>query len=593
MSDHESRSASTPRTSDLEDVIAELKLKFEVGLERLGHFQVIQSPDDIPSNVKDRPLHPFNVSDSDWAIFYRHAFDSGGYAALEEATQERAKQHKDDKEISPRENYSVINEETAVDLMMILASMYPGFLKGLIDGDLFYQYAQDPELHKAFDQIHSLDKIPGNYIQAMVQVDSLFDIAASPSSQMTQAANRKDNPDKGKGLTLAQLHQVYECAKLYLPSDPNMDIQAVRDIDSVFQPPYNVSNYKQGRHRYVQQGTNENKFEKWLKVWKEVYIDRIEVMMQKDPNDPLLHEPMRVSFLEIGWGQDVKSRANSHDQHASSNLLYTFFQALVKHLFGDIAGHASFDVKRLATNFLNRGDSIDFAYLDARVADVALTMIALTEWFNGGLNLAPGGGAGVKKSSLAIRLEWITEQAKKTYSTEQSRFQRNILEDQDKIAALVELDKWTEQDISDGEKDCEDLQRECQEEWDALKVELAIFEDVNLAHITQQVVQAGQFDPFRRDHAGRRDQVVAAFGFDGSQEQGREKVKDDVGSVDEGDADENDDDEIKVEKDAEDEDDDEPGHDGRSVSDGEDDGRVRSAAEGLAGMTISGLAEDL
>lgn len=576
MTARQSFASSHSSFENIEDIVTELQQKVQISLERLSHFTAVELPEEIPLHVKDRALHPSHASDSDWAVIYRHWFDSAGYAGLEGAVRERATQHMKDNSISPRENYAVMNADDAAAFMMILATMYPGFIKGLIDGDLFYRYAQDPELRKAFDQIHSLEKHPGNYVQARVLVDSFFNPATSPVSQMTQAANREKNPDSGKGLTFHQLYTLHGCAVKYLPSGPNVDLKMVMEIDAMYQPKHPPGGYKNGRYKYVQQGTNEHKFEAWLKALKALYIDRIVEIMRRDPDDPILHEPMRISLLEIGWGQDTKARASAHDQHTTSNTLYTFFQALIKYLFGSTPDQIPFDVQRLATNYLTRGDSIEDAYLDARLADVGLTMIGRTEWFNGGLNLAPGGGAGVKKSTLDGRLDWITDQAKKTYTTERSRFKRNILDDQDKITAFAELDKWTEQDISDGELDCENLQRQCQSEWEAIGADLAILEDVKLAYIAQQLVQPGQSGPLQIRHVGNPSTAEPIFGYDGAREQGVRGTSGNNGD------DDRDDDEGTDEDD--DDDDDEEEDEEENLSD---------ILEGLAGMRLSGSLDRL
>lgn len=499
------RSIPAPVSDNVEDAIADLKQMIDIGLENNNRYKIFEPPEEIPTNIDDRTLHPDNPADNDWSIVYDHCFKHVGYAAIGTAVMTRAKEHSEDDEISPKQNYTIIDDKNLVGFTMILASMYPKFLSGLICGDVFFQYANDLDMRRALNLMHPLEKTPGNYLQGLVLDDSLFGGAASGSTYSTQAHARVDNPHKGRSLTLSQLHNIYQAANDYLPSSPTKDLSLVNAVDNAYTPGAKGVDYAIGKHKYVQaqHGTsrgNEDRFKTWLEELRRVYIERIEKMMKKNPQDPILHVPMRVSFLEVGWGQDVKARASGHDDHTNSNKLFTFFQALIKIRFGDQVGQAKFDVVRRATNLLTRGHDIEAAYLDARLADVGVTMIGQTEWFNGGLNPVPGGGGGVNKESLQRRLPYIREQAEKTYTSKGSRFKLNIIQDREKLVEFQKIEKLTDQDLDMEEQALEEKRELCQKKWERIAEEMKLLEDVRLTFITENLVaSAGQIGEDKDD----------------------------------------------------------------------------------------------
>lgn len=497
MTADKTQSVRPPLRCGLEAAIKELTRSVKIGLERHGQYKTFQPPEGIPININKRPLHPENVSDTDWAIIFRHEFETAGYAGLTKALKHQAELHLQGGKIDSRGNYKIIEDAKPVDFMMILASMYPGFITKLIDGDLYFHYAQDTETRRAFDMHHALAKVPGNYLQGYVQRHTLAKMTDDDLTASTQAGQLIDNPHKGKGLTFATLLGVYNNTLAYLPSSASKDMTVVDGIDRIFPPPPDDLDYDNGQHKYVKRAQgprkpgNEEKFNTWVKELKRVYIDRILKIVQKDPNDPILSIPMRVSLLEIGWGSDALARSSAHDDHTSSNYLWTFFQAVVRYCTDSEYGQ-TFTVERLATNFLTRGDDITVAMLDALLTDVGLTMIGRTEWFHSNLNPVPGGGAGVQKKSLESRLEWIKEQAEVVYASKTSRFKMNVEKDRAKIKALAEVESMTEQDFVDRERAIEHSKHANQKRWAAIQKDLKDLEDINAVHIAEDISRLGK-----------------------------------------------------------------------------------------------------
>lgn len=501
------RDALPQVSSNLEKAIDDLKAEIGKIQVRAEDYQLYQPLEDIPLDIKDRPLHPENPRDTDWSIIYLHAFETGGYAALTRAVQTRAAEHVEDKTILSSGNYKIMdNDDNLRDFMMILASMLPHFIKSLIKGDVFERYSHDEVLHRAVSLAHTLDKLPGNYLQGLVQADSLYTTAATSASTSTQAASRIENVHKGRGLTLKQLFTVWKTAERYLPSSPQKDLKIVKEIDNIFPPPPPKPDYAGGIHKYVQKSRvgkpgNEAKFLAWMKVMEKTYINRIREILKNDDKDPILDIPMRVSLLEVGWGRDVKERAGAHDNHISSNALFTFFQAVVKYEFGDQADQAQFEVGRLATNFLNHGGTIDKAFNDAKIADTGVTMVAQSEYFNPGLNPAPGGGAGVGKAPLEKRLPWIVQHAEKTYTDRNSRFKLNVVQDVEKLERFKKVDEMTDLDFARLDAAFERAQKDFQRKCDRLANEMKLLEDVKLMHISDKLGRSGGLAMGQRSRA--------------------------------------------------------------------------------------------
>lgn len=428
------------------------KLAKQLEDAKTQHASISKVPvwEKIPLDIADRPFRPDKPCDTDWGLILAFEYLTGGLSGLTSAAislRHKIEARSDLKRKGlPMKNYQVINEDNQVEFMLLLAQMHPDVLEGIVDGTLFWRILNDKALQKAVEVDHTPTNRPGNYFQAMVGVPTILsdDTPPSGSTTTTQLTRRIENPGRGCGLSMNELHEVWRIAKIYLPESSrklsDREIEIVSLVDNMYQgnsKNYTKSDISKGLRRYITSG-NLHKFEHFLNLLEKQYIGRIEDI--KDLYDPngILDKPMRIALPEVGYGTNVIVRAFAHNSHTSSNDLFSWWQAVSSYVLE--GRRKEYAVLRIMTHSVARYDP-DNAHVDALIGDTGMTLIARSEYFQGGLNLNPGGGAGCSKSQLKNHLQHIEKNFPNIYDPDDasSRLQLSLKREEAKISVLEKM----------------------------------------------------------------------------------------------------------------------------------------------------------
>ena len=334
--------------------------------------------------------------------------------------------------------------------MNIINTMYSGMVEGLVKGDLMERYFNDLEFQKAIDVHHPLLKAPGHYVQAYVLKQYIQEpiTTSSPNTQATQAVYRKKQENAGRQVTGRKLAILYNRARKYYWGGDLYDPKFAKELDESVQgngAPRPLSDYQSkvpGTHRFCPTKDSAARQYDWLTAMWNNSVEKMSDLLKEEKRagerNFFLDEYISFILFEIGYSTDVKSRADAHSNWHSSNKIFTFWQCLIRFFF-DKDGQR-YEVKRFMTNRLPR---VQDAHGDACTADVGLTVMAHSHWFEGGMNPDPGAGGGVQaiplhphgknKQWLESNFEWVYRQ--------QGEYQYNLRKDQLKLEACRELDK--------------------------------------------------------------------------------------------------------------------------------------------------------
>ncbi|KAK5210132.1 hypothetical protein LTR47_000020 [Exophiala xenobiotica] len=386
------------------------------------------NPTKIASNLEDRPLQPDGVNDTDNQIMLRSAFnDEARSVSLAQVLEQIADG------MTAGAVWNHLKGNNRKHMMIIIDTMYGGMVQALIDGNIAHKYATDRDFRRAIDIHHALKKIPGNYVQQVGRTEHIVDLQI-PATGGTQRDSRVDNPHAGRWLTAREIVQFHAAGLEYIRNP-----QLAQEVDGHYQgfvvppldhySPHMGSNPKNPTEqimlprtrRYLRTSASEKKLIEFLDAIYETYVSRAEKLIayEQETGDanPLLDIPFTWGPSEIGYGVDLQQRADAHSDHNSSNYLFTFFQALLVHLFD--REKTKFKVYRFMVNQLPRpyeNDDDNLPLQDANTTDVGITLMAGAHWFNGGLNPDLGAGGGVHDPRLKKNNQWLEQACKGLYA---------------------------------------------------------------------------------------------------------------------------------------------------------------------------------
>ncbi|KAJ9602571.1 hypothetical protein H2200_012764 [Cladophialophora chaetospira] len=361
------------------------------------------TPDPIRyDTIDDRPLD-FSKGDTDKQIRMRSAYNNMGRASsLARVLSEIAEENN---RLYPRKEWNHVQGGNQLVMTNVLNTMHHTMVEGLIDGNLVARFCDptEPGYANAIKAHHDLIKAPGNYVQAVGRKGMTLVLG---NTQDTTAGRLVKDDYPGHWLTPNEILLFHEKSLVYLQDDAY-----AYDVDVGYQgrPPnatlawYAGKGPTQGYHwrRYADKPEQRGKLEKFLQMIDVNFVQRIKKMKQADPTDPNLDVPLKWGPLEIGYGKDLRARAQAHDHHPNSNHVYTFMLAMILFLFDPT--QEKFQVYRFMVcrvPLAQKTANDDEPFQAANTIDVGITMLACSHWFDGGCNPAFGAGGGVGKAQL-------------------------------------------------------------------------------------------------------------------------------------------------------------------------------------------------
>ncbi|KAK7897641.1 hypothetical protein LTR67_004271 [Exophiala xenobiotica] len=408
------------------------------------------NPTEIPRDIRHRPLAPEGVNDTDNQIMMRSAFnDEAPSVSLAQVLEQIANG------MTAGTVWNHLKGKNRVHMMIIIDTMYNGMVQALIDGNLAHKYATDKNFRRAIDIHHALKKIPGNYVQQVGQTEHIVDLQI-PETGGTQRDSRIDNPHAGRWLTAREIVQFHAAGLEYF-TKPELAREVDRHYQGFVVPPLDHYSPHQGPNpkspkeqimlpgvrRYSRTKASKQKITEFLDAIYKTYVVRAEKLIAEEEKtgdaNPLLDIPFTWGPLEIGYGVDLQQRADAHSDHTSSNYLFTFFQALLVHLFD--REKTKFKVYRFMVNSLPRpyeNDDDDLPLQDANTTDVGTTLLAGAHWFNGGLNPDPGAGGGVQDPRLKKNNQWLDQSCRRRLYAVDSTVGINLAKNAKAYAQLME-----------------------------------------------------------------------------------------------------------------------------------------------------------
>ncbi|KAK4963938.1 hypothetical protein LTR66_012556 [Elasticomyces elasticus] len=387
-------------------------------------------PQTTPTTLISKATAPEQSCNTEVKVILLSMLDEFDLNGLDSALRSTSEWCRDQRQVSKDKSFRDFEKAKPSDSQNLLCCCEVAVLKAFIRGDAPHMEASSSVFHQKLNN-HHLRKVPGNYIQFICRrnADTVED------KNGTQSSTKWQNDEyAGCGLSWNELEDVYQAGMAYI--DPNQ-AQVGWDIDDTFEKhtftrtEYDAIIIPNGpsqlgkRERFLNSKKNMvsarvKVIEEWLKAIR-VFLDEFPPNIDKD-------EPMRVCFVEVGWGRDLAARALAHEDFDSSNYLLSLFRCLVKYAV-DPSG-TTFIVRRYMINALPRPSE---ALIDAHISDVMTTILASSFWFQGGLNPSEAGGGGVQAKALQAVNHQILDQYNAMYQ-QGSLHRINLKRMQEKVA---------------------------------------------------------------------------------------------------------------------------------------------------------------
>jgi hypothetical protein len=297
-------------------------------------------------------------------------------------------------------------------MVKLILSIPPDIVTAVICGNVESRKHQDPKFEVLLDKYARLEPTPGIYLNILCR-GKWDDIL--PGSQIPMVS-----PNAGKGLSLRNLKTLHERLALYMEDTS----EALKYVDMVDRAMPSAKPQSTWRVYLKPDRDHEHKVKEFMGFLEQEYLSILDEV--DDPLDPIFDAPMDRCFSEIGWSKNAAHRATNHLTHDGTTALFGLVHAIMRVEWGSDFTITQYQIVRVWDRD------------DAALAEAAMSVIASSYWYDGGMNMFFA-GEGISKGELE------NEDMKQPFRANHlavflsGLMQNNIRFDKEKIARTKEI----------------------------------------------------------------------------------------------------------------------------------------------------------
>ncbi|GAB7353786.1 hypothetical protein MBLNU459_g4169t1 [Dothideomycetes sp. NU459] len=195
-------------------------------------------------------------------------------------------------------------DRVAEHTAMIIETMEPAILDGIVRGNLAARVHTEPELKEVIEELEDAGlHLPGIYGNFLV--------------------NRK-----GVALSVSDTYEASQLARRYY-GRARGDLKMAFEIDLAMSPRVAPADSENGVRKYLCPSLTEPTFHPGRAEKLAVFCDALERCCKSIPRDAW-NEPMPHPLCEFGYGKFPASRITDHATHSSSNFIMNLFDAICR-----------------------------------------------------------------------------------------------------------------------------------------------------------------------------------------------------------------------------------------------------------------------
>ena len=318
---------STEMGAVLEASIKDLEKQMEKTLEE-NQPEHARSFYELPQR-----FNPENCIISKHRLCMLCALEVGGMPALAKYLYAYARKRieKDDNMFK----YFITDEESqSPGLPLILSTIHPAVLEGLIRGDIPHRCATNRDYARIVQQTTELLSTAGIYLNLFCRKEADPDAATQASSP---AVKDVKHTHAGKGFSINQMKSMLKSIKLYLArnSPESLDHARLIDRNPASQAGDQYPDYAKDpkARRYRENYTQEKKIKVWMETHQR-FIDKAEQYVEKNPSKAaVLNEPLTWCIPGVGYGRSCAPRSLEHLPNTGTSALLGIVNATQMVLF--------------------------------------------------------------------------------------------------------------------------------------------------------------------------------------------------------------------------------------------------------------------
>lgn len=319
--------------------------------------------------LRERPLEPNETLYNEFQRWKHYQWAAYGIIGLSHALMWHSAELVKKKSLAEK-RWVILDDmkkKPKCETYVLLATVHPEILDGLLCGDFMYRYYHEPRFEALAHQHHNLHTTPGIYVNYICRTKH-------SRAGLVQA-------DAGKSLSPIQLQIVLDRVELYLDhdNDPESQIYAKR-CDSIWPPVSRATiDWAGGERRYF---LSDDVHEEWSIEMKSL-LSRARKMSSADQAVPLMR-----CFAEVGFGQNCASRAGDHAYNKATNKLFGLVHAIV-----ELEWEGEFEVKVWQIFRITKE-------AHGKLSELIGSLICDSFWYQGGLNPMISGNVDLSKDHL-------------------------------------------------------------------------------------------------------------------------------------------------------------------------------------------------